>query len=287
MSHDYMLPVQELHDRRGIPVVFYDQIGTGRSTHLPEKNGDGAFWTTDLFCDELENLLEKLGISDDFSLIGQSWGGMLAATFALRKPKGLRRLILSNSPASMSLWLEAANSLRAELPRDVQKTLKEHEVAGTTESAQYETAVNVFYERHLCRVKPFPEPLIRTMEWVVKDPTVYHTMNGPNEFHVIGTLKDWSFVDDVPKLHVPTLVINGKYDECTNACVEPFLQNKHVQRIQMSDSSHTPMLEEPERYLAIIGQFLDGAAPLVDKTAAKAEVPPRNGDIAGQQVNGD
>lgn len=48
----------------GRTVVHYDQLGHGRSTHLPDKAGDGDFWTVDLFVRELANLIGHLGLSD-------------------------------------------------------------------------------------------------------------------------------------------------------------------------------------------------------------------------------
>ena len=119
MCHDYLLPIADLAVG-GRPVVFYDQLGGGRSTHLSERNGDTAFWTVQLFIDELHNLLDHLGIHDCYDILGQSWGGMLGAEYATTRPKGLRRLVISNSPASMKLWVETANRLRLELPKDVQ-----------------------------------------------------------------------------------------------------------------------------------------------------------------------
>ncbi len=172
----YLLPLEDLVSQYGIPVIFYDQLGNGNSTHLQEKNGDATFWTEQLFQDELTNLLTKLGVKQEYDLLGQSWGGMLGSAFAAGRPKGLRRLIVSNSPASMALWLDDSNKLREALPKDVQDTLLKHEKDGTTESEEYEQAVNVFYERHLCRVVPFPEQVTTAMEWIKKDPTVYHTM---------------------------------------------------------------------------------------------------------------
>ena len=120
ITHNYLLSLTDLLSTHGIPVVLYDQIGNGNSTHYPEKKGDTSFWTEDLFVKQLTHLLEHLEIQDDFDLLGHSWGGMLAARFAISQPKGLKRLIISDSPASMELWVEAANKLRSQLPPDVQ-----------------------------------------------------------------------------------------------------------------------------------------------------------------------
>ena len=120
VTHRYLLSLTDLVQTHQIPVVLYDQIGCGRSTHLPEKNGDESFWTEQLFMDELHNLLNHLGIHGQYDVLGHSWGGMLGARFATTHPKGLRRLVIADSPASMKLWVEAANILRLDLPKDVQ-----------------------------------------------------------------------------------------------------------------------------------------------------------------------
>ena len=123
VTHSYLLSIADLVKTHEIPVILYDQIGCGRSTHLQEKNGDTSFWTEQLFIDELHNLLDHLGIHDNYDVLGQSWGGMLGSRFATTRPKGLRRLVISNSPASMVLWVETANRLRLALPKDVQVRL--------------------------------------------------------------------------------------------------------------------------------------------------------------------
>ena len=92
---------------------------------------------------------------EPIAVVGQSWGGMLAMEYALDRPAGLRAIVVADSPASMRLWVSEADRLRRDLPEDVQETLTRHEQNGTTSDPQYETAVRVFYDRHLCRV-PWP-----------------------------------------------------------------------------------------------------------------------------------
>lgn len=178
-THDYLVNLAQLTDQRGIPIVFYDQIGNGLSTHLPERNGDTSFWTVEFFMDELENLVVALGIQDRYDLLGHSWGGMLAASFAARQPKGLRRLVLASSVAVMQDWVEAGLKWQKALPQDVQDTIGKHEREGTTDSQEYEDAMLVFYQKHVCRVQPWPKPLLAIFHWLKTDPTVYNTMSVP------------------------------------------------------------------------------------------------------------
>lgn len=258
-THDYVDSFKDIA-ATGRAVIHYDQVGNGQSTHLPDKGGD--FWTVPFFKAELHNLIDHLGIRQAYCLLGQSWGGMLGAEFAADRPEGLKALIIANSPASMHTWISEANRLRRELPEDVQETLLKHEQAETTDSADYATATDVFNERHVCRVVPMPPEVQRTFDAIAADPTVYHTMNGPNEFHVIGTMKDWSIVGRLATISVPTLLISGRFDEATEACVQPYADEiPDVRWTIFEQSSHMPHVEEREDCMAVVGAFLAETAP--------------------------
>ncbi|MEV8409168.1 proline iminopeptidase-family hydrolase [Streptomyces niveus] len=253
-THDYLLSLAALADE-GWPVVHYDQLGNGGSTHLPGKGAD--FWTVDLFLAELDNLLDRLGIADDYVLFGQSWGGPLAASHAMGEPAGLRGLVVANAPASMPLWLSEMAVLRERLPPETQASLLRHEAAGTTDSDEYLSAMRVFYDRHVCRVQPWPQDFLSSFMEIYNDPTVYYTMNGPNEFHVIGTLRDWSIVEGLHRVKAPTLLISGRHDEATPAVMQPYADRVPGARWEIfEESSHLPHLEEPERFKDVLVDFL-------------------------------
>ena len=253
-AHDYCEPIVDLSGF-GRACVLYDQLGCGESDHLPDAPEE--FWTPQLFKDELVELTRHLGIADRHAVVGQSWGGMLAMEYALDRPSGLRGMVVADSPASMSLWVSEANRLRADLPPDVQETLTRHEEAGTTDDPAYEAAVEVFYERHLCRVVPMPDFVQRSFAQIAADPTVYHTMNGPSEFHVVGTLKGWDITARLPEITTPTLLVSGRHDEAT-----PLIVGQIHERIPgaqwtiFEESSHMPHVEEPEAFLDTVEAFL-------------------------------
>ena len=253
-AHDYLEPVAELAQTTGRACVLYDQLGCGRSQHLPDAPAE--FWTVGLFAEELANLLEHLGIQARYHVLGQSWGGMLGMEHALEQPSGLLSLVIANSPASLKLWVSETNRLRDLLPREVQDVLDRHEKAGSTDSEEYEQAVMRFYERHLCRI-PFPDALQRTFDQLAEDPTVYHTMNGPSEFHVIGTLRGWDVTPRLGEIRVPVLVISGEHDEATPAVVRPLVEGIADARWELIDgASHSTHLEQPERFLELVATFL-------------------------------
>jgi L-proline amide hydrolase len=253
-THDYLSNLAALADD-GWPVLHYDQLGNGGSTHLPEQGAE--FWTPELFLDELDNLVRSLGIDHDYVLFGHSWGGMLAARHAARRPSGLRGLIIADSPSSYPIWLREMAVLRTALPPEVEATLRAHEAAGTTDSRAYLDAVRVFNERHVCRVVPAPPDYRAAQMEMADDPTVYHTMNGPSEFHVIGTLKDWSVTECLPGIEAPTLLVSGRHDEATPATIREFADLIPDVRWRIfQESSHMPNLEQPEEFRAALVEFL-------------------------------
>lgn len=169
----YMFPLSALWKTHHIPVIFYDQLGCGKSTHLPDK--PASFWNVDLFMDELEGLLSHFEITDNFALLGHSWGGMLAANWAAARREaavGLKKLVLSSSPASMDLWMECVNELLKEFPEEVRKVVVSYEREGNLESKEYEKAMEVFNNRHVCTLQPWPEELVESLRDMEADMTV-------------------------------------------------------------------------------------------------------------------
>ncbi|WP_279366384.1 proline iminopeptidase-family hydrolase [Microbacterium testaceum] len=257
MAHNYVSNLDALADLTGRTVVHYDQIGCGKSSHHPDA--PASQWVPQLFVDEFHNLREALGF-DEYHVLGQSWGGMLGAEIAVRQPAGLRSLEICNSPASMALWLAGAARLRAELPDDAREALDRHEAAGTLDDPEYAEATRVFYERHVCRVTPMPQDFVDSEQQMLADPTVYFTMNGPNEFHVVGTGRDWTIIDRLPQVAVPTLVVAGEFDEATPETWEPFVAHIPGARSHVfAGASHCTHLEMPDAFRAVIADFL---APL-------------------------
>lgn len=257
-GHNYCEPIAELIAQTGRAAVLYDQIGCGNSTHLPDAPKD--FWQPELFMEEITALTSHLGIADDYLIVGQSWGGMLGMQFAISRPVGLKGLVVADSPASMDVWVKEANKLRAELPSEVQATLLKHEADETTDHPNYVAAVEVFYAKHVCRI-PQPTCVVASFEQLGAEPTVYHTMNGPSEFHVIGSLKNWDIRKDLGKINIPTLLVSGQFDEATPAMVDEIHKLIPGSKWELfPESSHMPHVEEPARFKRIVCEFLDAIA---------------------------
>lgn len=247
-THWYLEPLEGIA-ASGRRAVFYDQLGCGASS----QPHDPSLWTVELFVDEVNAVREALEL-ERLHLFGNSWGGMLAMEVALTRPEWLASLVLASSPASIPQWVEETGRLRSLLPEDVQATLSRHEQDGTTDSPEYEEACSVFYRRHVCRVDPWPECVMKTFAELSRE--VYETMNGPSEFHVTGTLRQWSVVDRLGEIDLPALVVSGEHDEATPAISRTVHDGIRGSELVILDGcSHMAHVEEPERFLALLDGF--------------------------------
>lgn len=248
---DYLEPLEALA-AGGREVIRYDQLGCGRSDH-PD---DPELLQVERFVAELARVREALGL-EHIHLYGQSWGGMLALEAALSGAEGIASLILSNAPASMPLWVEETTRLRKALPAEVQAVLDAHERTGSTDSPAYQEAMMTFYARHLCRITPWPDCLLRSFQAMEADPRVYHAMCGPSEFHVTGLLRHWDVSHRLRDIQQPALVIGGEFDEATPRITEALHRGlPHSEWVVLEGCSHLSHLEQPERYLQLLDDFL-------------------------------
>jgi len=251
VGHDYLEPLEGLASDR--PVVFFDQLGCGRS----DKPGDVSLWRIERFVEEVAAVRKALDL-ERVHLYGQSWGGWLAIEVMMGNPPGVASLILSSTSASTRQSIAELARLKASLPQELQDTLERYEAVGDYHNLEYESAVWAFLGPLFCRLDPWPELLIRTGEIFSSNRVPYETMWGPNEFTITGNLKDWDRSDRLGEIAVPTLIMCGRYDEATPACAETLhsgIPNSEMHIFEQS--AHMAHLEETERYLQTMQEFLD------------------------------
>lgn len=262
-THDYLEPLAAVADER--PVVFYDQLGAGKS----DAPDDIGLWTNDRMVDELGRLLDALAYGR-VHLLGQSWGSIIVAEYALRTPEKVAGLVLANSCLSMPRYAAGTGALRAALPASVREALDRHEAAGTTDSDEYQEAEMEFLRRHGCRLDEWPDALMRTFSQI--NQAIYERMQGPSEFEITGLHKDYDLSDRLGELTVPTLFLVGRHDMARpedTAWYQSLVPGSEL--VIFEESSHMPHLEEPELYLQVLRDFLQRAEQEQAGTSPRVE----------------
>ena len=249
-THDYLLSLEDLA-QFGYRVVLIDQLGCGKS----ERPRGTALYTIPHNVEEVEGVRKALQLGK-VHLMGSSYGGALAIATALKYQRNLRSLVITGGLASVPLTVREMRRLVNRLPPKTRATLAKYEAREDYENPEYLAAVDVFYRRHVCRLPVWPREVTYSFEHLSRP--VYFTMNGPNEFTIIGTIRDWDVTDQLPTIRVPTLVTVGRYDEVTPRVAESIHRGiRGSKLVRFEKSAHLAMWEERSHYIGVVRDFLD------------------------------
>ncbi|MFT5115685.1 MAG: proline-specific peptidase [Parasphingorhabdus sp.] len=248
MTHNYLYPLTDLADER--QVIFYDQLDAG----LSERPNNPRNWKLTRFLDEIDDLRESLNLGK-VAIFGNSWGATIAASYAAKNPEGIEKLILSSPLINTEQWLSDNQIHRESLPADVLSVMTRCEKEGLESSQEYQEAVDVFYNRHFCRARPWPDYVMETMDAL--NETCYAGMWGPNEFTCNGLLRDYDGLAELESIQTPTLITCGEFDEAAPASCKTFTQlipNAHY--AEFEDASHLTFVDSREKYIETLRKFL-------------------------------
>ncbi|MBW0162623.1 MAG: proline iminopeptidase-family hydrolase [Sediminibacterium sp. Gen4] len=258
MTHEYMEAFESFFPKEGFEIIEYDQLGS----YYSDQPTDSSLWTTERFVEEVEQVRTALGLTkDNFYILGNSWGGILAMEYALKYQQNLKGLIICNMMASIPDYEKYNGVLRSRMRPSLVDSLQQYEAKGLFKDPTYQELVfNEYYTKHLCRLPEWPEPVNRCFKHI--NESIYVMMQGPSEFKVGGRLLTWDRKADLPKITVPTLTVGAKYDTMDPAHME--WMSKQVQNgkyLYCPNGSHLSMWDDQQ-------VFMDGVIKFIKETDA-------------------
>lgn len=249
-THEYFECFEQWLSPDEYTFYYYDQLGS----YYSDQPDDPGLWTVDRFREEVEQVRAALGL-ENFYLFGNSWGGMLGMEYALKYQQHLGGLIVSNMTASIASYERYINELRDRMPPEDVATMKRYEAAGDLDNPEYQEPLTRLYNEHICRVVPWPEPVQRMFGHLALP--VYNTMQGPNEFVIVGNFKDWDRWGDLHRITVPTLLSVGRHDSMNPADIEEMGRRIPNSRVSVCESgSHLSMWDDAQTYFTALKTFL-------------------------------
>lgn len=257
-THEYFEVFDSYFPYAEIEYYYYDQLESSYS----DQPNDRGLWSVDRFVDEVEQVRKALGLnSDNFYLLGSSWGGMLGMEYALKYQENLKGLIVSNMMASIPDYINYANDvLGPQLPPAVLTEIRALEAKGDYGNPRYsELIYSNYYTKHVLRMplEEWPDPVNRAFANI--NPDLYVTMQGPSEFGVAGDakLKDWDIKEELSKISVPTLTIGGAYDTMDPKHMEWIASEvQNGQYLHCPNGSHFAMYDDAENYFKGVIAFI-------------------------------
>ena len=257
-THEYFECFENFLPAEEIEFIYYDRLGCGNS----DNPKDTSLWDLPRFVEEVEQVRAALGLNkDNFYLLGHSWGGILAAEYALKYQENLKGLIISNMMMSAADYKKYADDVLAHtMSKEVLDSIRMIEAKSDFENPKYmELLMPNFYAQHICRIhmEQWPEPMTRSFNKL--NQSLYVTMQGPSEFGISGKLLNWDRKNDLKKISVPVLVIGAKHDS---------MDPEHMKMVSelvpngsylfCPDGSHMCMYDDQKVYLSGLIKFLKG-----------------------------
>lgn len=252
-THEYMECFESFFPQANIEFYEYDQLGS----YYSDKPNNDSLWTLPRFVEEVEQVRQALGLNkDNFYLLGNSWGGMLAMEYALKYQANLKGLIICNMTADFDKY-EAYNAqLRNQMRPSLIDTLSAYETKGDYHNPDYVNLVYAeYYTKHLCRLAEWPEAVTRSFGHLNQH--VYEYMQGPSEFVPGGILKGWSVWNRLQELTVPTLTVGAKYDTMNPQEMEEMSKLvKNGRYLYCPNGSHLAMWDDQKVFMAGVVDFI-------------------------------
>ena len=254
----YLLPLARTHR-----LIFIDERGSGRSQRLQ----DTSLYTVENMVEDVEDVRVALNLGK-ISLLGHSYGGVLAQAYALKYQQNLSHLILNSTFPSTRQMNEVLAREKAQMQPAKLKRLNELEKVGLfgkgeawehgrypAEYAALAWGPGYFPFIYGARPDPNYDPLgqLSGTSW-----ELYRAMWGEHgEFVIDGSLKSVEYVDRLASIQVPTLVMVGDHDEC-----DPSLSKEMHEKIAGSvlvilpNSGHMNFVDQPDLWQKAVEGFL-------------------------------
>lgn len=254
-THEYLECFESFFPQQGFEFIEYDQPGS----YYSDQPTDSSLWTTERFVEEVEQVRKALGLNkDNFYLLGNSWGGILAMEYALKYQQHLKGMIVCNMMASFPAYAQYNLSLRSQMRKSLVDSLMAYEEKNQYADTTYQRLVfDEFYKKHLCRLNEWPDPVNRSLKH--HNPVIYVMMQGPSEFKAGGRLMNWDITKQLPNITVPTLMVGAKYDTMDPEYMHWMSkQVKQGRYLYCPEGSHLSMWDDqPHFFPGVIGFIKD------------------------------
>ncbi len=261
-SHDYFLPYL-LPLARTNRLIFIDERGSGQSQKLEDPSG----YTVENMVEDVEAVRQVLDLGK-ISLLGHSFGGVLAQAYALKYPENLSHLILCSTFHSTSKMNEVFVKIKENMTPELRDRIDKMEKEGlyghgkdyekNRYTPDYMTAAwGEGYFQYLYQNHPDAnyDPVANgTMSW-----DLYREMWGSHgEFVIDGNLKSAEYADRLSKITVPTLITVGDHDECAPSLSEEMHQEiKGSKLVIFPESGHMTFVDQPNLFISTVNEFLN------------------------------
>ncbi len=250
LDHGYLLP-QMRWLATDHAVTFYDQRGSGQSWDT-EINPDTI--NMDRFVQDLDAIRKRLRYQK-FTLVGHSWGGLLAMQYAIKHPEHLSALILLNPAPATSTGFQAFFDEYAQRTAELKTDLETIQSSDMFKKGDGPTIAQ-FYRLVFSKYVENPEDAKK----IALAFTPQSALNGfqiSEIFMQNYLLKFYDLRAELNQLQIPTLIVHGSSDPIpiwTAREISDAIPGSEI--VVLNHCGHFPYIEQPTEFFNLVKKFL-------------------------------
>lgn len=244
-------------------VIYYDQRGGGRSDLIK----DGKKLSIQKHIEDLETVRQFFRL-DKMTLLGNSWGGLLIAYYAVAHPDRVGRLILHDSAPPTKVLLSEMDD---ELQRRLKRLYTDEELKSVSAAVSMESWLKSPDPRAVCR-KMWQTLFPAYVAKVDSDKLIKGDVcSGPEDAvrrqrmvmdQIWRSLGDYNLLPSLGVVKAPVLVIQGEADPIPIAASEAWASTlPNARLLIINGAGHMPQFEQPEVFFKAVETFLKGDFP--------------------------
>jgi proline iminopeptidase len=256
-AHTYLRAFDSLSTTNTL--VYFDAFGRGKS----DTAKDVKEYSLQRDIDDLDGLRKAMGF-EKISILGHSYGGLVTQGYAIQHPENVDHLILANTFHSYLMWQENDDNCNHEIKTNYPEVWFElmkirEKGAVSSDPIHQELYGKVPYgflyaynpENFNKRSKPYPNFM---------NTKLYYQMVGRDGDFIVGSdIGTFDYRKQLKDLIMPVLIYAGRYDRVA----VPYMEVKYkeycpqAEFVMFEHSGHNPQVEEPEKTIKLIRDFLN------------------------------
>ncbi len=245
-----------------VQLIYFDAFGRGKS----DTAKDVKEYSLERDIEDIEGLRKAMHL-DKLSLLGHSYGSLVAQGYAIKYGEHVSHLVIANGFHSFIMWQENDDNSNHEIKTNYPEVwaslmkIREEGAVSSDEKHQdiYGTVPYGFlYAYNPSRFEPKPGVKRKAYPNPFNSKLYYQMVGKDGDFIVGSDIGNFDFRKQLKDLKMPVLIIAGRYDRVA----VPWMQVKYKEYcpqakfVMFEKSGHNPQVEEPEKEIPLIGEFL-------------------------------
>ena len=258
-AHKYMRAFDSLSVKGNVQLIYFDAFGRGKSDTAKNVKD----YSLDRDIEDVEGLRKAMNLNK-ISILGHSYGSLVAQGYAIKYSEHVNRLIIANGFHSFVMWQEnddnSNHEIKENYPEVWDELIKYREQGGISSDSKHQQIYSRVPYGFLYAYNP--ANFLKSESKIYPNSfnsELYYQMVGKDGDFIVGSdIGNFDYRKQLKDLKIPILIYGGRFDRV--AVPKMMIKYKEycpqAKFVMFEQSGHNPQIEEPMKLFPIIIDFL-------------------------------